>query len=196
MRIETLSPRHGTAWSELFAACASPCHCRYWHFAGSKNDWLARCAHDPGENRLEQLASLSAGEDVARGLLALEGEVAVGFMKLAPRAAMRKLTRLPVYRAYDPTDPAGVYVIGCLLVRPGHRRRGVGRALVAAADEHVLAWGGRSIEAYPRTSAAPLHDEEAFMGPERVFLDAGYAVTAGEAPYCVYRKSLTRASIT
>jgi GNAT superfamily N-acetyltransferase len=190
MEVAALAPRHAAAWAELFEACSASCFCRYWHFAGAKNDWLARCAHDPEENRREQLASLEAEEPASRGLVALEGGLAVGWMKLVPRACLGKLTRLPVYRSLPLAEEEGVHVIGCILVRPSHRRRGVARALVLAADAHVLAWGGRVIEAYPRHAEAPLHDEEAWMGPEKVFLDCCYALAAGMVPYPVYRKTL------
>ncbi len=190
MEVAPLAAHHAAAWAELFEACSSSCFCRYWHFPGGKNDWLARCAQDPEENRREQLASLDAGDRSAQGLLALEDGVAIGWMKLVPREGLGKLTRLPVYRALPLSEDDGVYAIGCLLVRPGHRHRGVARALVLAADAQVLAWGGRAVEAYPRHSDAPLHDEEAWMGPEAVFLGCGYALAGGASPYPVYRKTL------
>lgn len=193
MEVVALTPRHGGAWAELFEASSVACFCRYWHFDGTKNEWLARCAHEARENLREHLASLEAGEPVAGGLLALEESVAVGWMKLVPRPSVAKLTKLPVYRSYPPRE--GAYVIGCLLVRPDRRRHGIGRALVLAADAHVLARGGLSIEAYPRHTEGPLHDEEAWMGPERVFLDCGYARVAGEGPYPIYRKALTNEAI-
>ena len=178
-------------------ACSSSCFCRYWHFTGGKNDWLARCAHAAGENRREHLASIDIDEPAARGLVAMEENgVAVGWMKLVPRACLGKLTSLPVYRTLPLGEGERAYVIGCTLVRPSHRRRGVARALVEAADPHVRAWGGKVIEAYPRHSEAPLHDEEAWMGPERIFRELGYEVVAGAAPYPVYRKSVNHEAIT
>jgi GNAT superfamily N-acetyltransferase len=190
IRVAALDASLAPAWSELFAACASSCFCRYWHFEGNKNEWLARCAHDATRNRDEQLACVAAMDPAARGLLAVEGDVAVGWMKLTPRASVGKLTRLPVYRSLALGESEGVYVIGCTLVRPDRRRAGVARELVRAADAHVRAWGGSAIEAYPRQADHPLHDEEAWMGPEKVYRDAGYTVVAGAAPYPVYRKSL------
>jgi GNAT superfamily N-acetyltransferase len=196
MEIVALAPCHVAAWAELFEACSSSCFCRYWHFTGGKNDWLARCAHAPGDNRSEHFASVDAAEPAARGLVAMEDGVAVGWMKLVPRACVAKLTSLPVYRGLPLGEAERAYVIGCMLVRPSHRHGGVARALVGTADEHVRAWGGKVIEAYPRHSEAPLHDEEAWMGPERIFRDCGYAVVAGAAPYPVYRKSVNHEAIT
>jgi GNAT superfamily N-acetyltransferase len=134
---------------------------------------------------------VQAGAPEARGLLALEGDddaAAVGWMKLAPRARLPKLRRQGAYRALDLGDDEGVWSIGCLLVRPDRRRRGVARALVEAAPEHVRAWGGRTVEAYPHRVAHALHDEEAWMGPEGLFVTLAWQAVHDVAPYPVYRK--------
>jgi GNAT superfamily N-acetyltransferase len=191
MQIVALRPELTSLWSELFEACSSSCFCRYWHFEGKKNDWLARAAHGADTNREEQLDAVRRRDPESRGLLAVEGQKALGWMKLAPRSGVGKLTQLPVYRNLPLGEANGVYVIACLLVRPEHRRRGVARSLVVAAEEHVRAWGGRAIEAYPRHDEAPLHDEELWMGPEALFRESGYAFALGALPYPVYRKELT-----
>jgi hypothetical protein len=56
--------------------------------------------------------------------------------------------------------------------------------------------GVHTLEAYPHHALHPLHDEEAFMGPEALFLECGYSRVLprgdeGEsAPYPVLRKRL------
>jgi len=195
VRVAPLSPGVAGAWSALFEACGCACHCRYWHFEGGKNDWLARCFEQPERNRDEQLALLAAGATEARGLVAMEGDLAIGWMKLAPRDALPKLLRLGPYRALDLGEAGGVHVIGCLLVRPDRRRRGVARALVEAADAQVLAWGGRAIEAFPHRASHDLRDEEAWMGPEGLFRSLGYEAVHGDGPYPVLRKVLGRGRV-
>ena len=189
IEVEAFSPAHVDRFARLFEAASSPCYCRYWHFTGVKNDWLDRCAHRPEENLDEQAQAVRAGDDSARGLVAIdrssEGAV-VGWMKLAPLEAVPKLTRLPVYRAL-PSEP-GSWAIGCFLIDPRHRREGIARALLRAAEEHVAAWGGRVLLGYPRRSSEPLHDEEAWQGPERLFVELGYAPIHDVPPYPVYRK--------
>jgi GNAT superfamily N-acetyltransferase len=186
--IVPLEPSRARDWTALFDACGSSCFCRYWHFTGDKNAWLARCAHDAATNRDEQLALVGAGEDAARGLLAFEDDVCVGWMKLTPRSVLTKLRRLPVYKSLDLGPDEGAWSIGCMLVRESHRRRGVAKALIGAAPEFVREWGGRSVEAYPRHADAPLHDEEAWMGPERAFVESGFEPVAGDEPYRVFRR--------
>jgi GNAT superfamily N-acetyltransferase len=111
-------------------------------------------------------------------------------MKLAPRARLTKLRRQGAYRALDLGDDEGIWSLGCLLVRPDRRRRGVARALVEAAPAHVRSLGGRAVEAYPHRVSHALHDEEAWMGPERVFVALGWQPTHDVAPYPVYRKAV------
>ena len=186
--VERFEAKHLPGFAALFEASSSPCFCRYWHFTGTKNEWLDRCAHRPEENLAEQSAALTAGDASASGLVALEDGAVVGWMKVAPREAMPKLTGLPVYRGL-PFEP-GTWSIGCFVVHPASRRQGVARALVAAAVAHVPAWGGRFLEGHPRRSEAPLYDEEAWQGPERVFLELGFTAVHDHGPYPVYRKVL------
>lgn len=184
-----------SAFEALFEAAASPCACRYWHFEGNKNAWLDRCAHDRGANFAEQRAALEAGHPSAEGLLARDAaagpeEAALGWMKLTARAALPKMRSLPVYRGLDLGPEDTTWAVGCFLVHPAARGRGVARALLGAAEAHARSRGARAIEGYPRRSAEPIHDEEVWQGPERLFVEAGFTVVHDVAPYPVYRKVL------
>ncbi len=188
--VEPLAAKHLAGFAALFEAASSSCFCRYWHFTGTKNDWLDRCANRPEENLAEQADALARNDPSASGLVALEDGRVVGWMKLAPRASLPKLTSLPVYRQLV-AEP-GTWTIGCFVVDPAARRRGVARALVEAADALVAAWGGHAIEAHPRRSTEPLHDEEAWQGPEKLFVELGFQPIHDDGPYPVYRKVVAR----
>jgi GNAT superfamily N-acetyltransferase len=198
VKVVAWGAEHEAPFRALFVEAHVPCHCRYWHFVGTKNDWLARCATTPEDNLAEQLACARAGDLEARGLLALADDpaaAALGWMKLAPRAALPKLRALPAYRAaLGGGDDDGVYSIACFLVHPRNRRTGVARALLDAAPAFVRAWGGRALEAYPRRvpegAHTDLHDEEAWMGPESLFARAGFRLVAGEGAHPVLRYDL------
>jgi GNAT superfamily N-acetyltransferase len=197
IRVEPLSRSNAGAWGDLFVRAASPCFCRYWHFEGTKNDWLARCAAEPQENRAETERAIAADGDDLRGLVALEGDLAIGWMKITPRAVVPKLRRLPVYRSVELGDDAGVWSIGCFLVDPRARRRGVARALLEAAPAFVAERGGRILEAYPRhvheSTHGRLNDEEAMMGPEALFASCGFVAVNDArltAAYPVFRRVL------
>jgi hypothetical protein len=45
------------------------------------------------------------------------------------------------------------------------------------------------VEAYPHRVVHALRDEEAWMGPERLFVSLGWQVVHDLAPYPVYRKT-------
>jgi GNAT superfamily N-acetyltransferase len=124
---------------------------------------------------------LGAGDGTADGLVALDGDVVVGWMKLVRRGLVPKLRRLPVYRGRELGTDEETLSIGCLLVDPARRGEGIASRLVAAAAEvarAARARGIRRLEAYPRHVRAGqprLHDEEAWMGPERVYQRLGFA---------------------
>jgi ribosomal protein S18 acetylase RimI-like enzyme len=194
IRITDLTTSCATAWVELFESCGCPCFCRYWHFMGTKHEWLDRCAHEPERNRAEQLHQVACGDASAQGLVALDvaagmpgGERTVGWMKLAARGSVAKLRRLPVYRRVDLDDDEGIWSIACFLVHPEWRRRGVARALVVGAQQRLVALGGRALEAYPRRTSEPIHDEEAWMGPLALFESQGFVFRHADGPYPVLR---------
>ena len=188
--IAPLSPAHISAWGELFEAAASTCFCRYWHFEGDKNAWLARSAFEPEISRAEHAACVERGDDDGKGLVALEGALCVGWLKLTPRASVPKLRRLPVYKKLDLGEEAGAWSIGCLLVRPDRRGEGVSRALIAEAGAHARAWGATSLEAYPHVQDTRTSDEQMWRGTLSAYLAAGFVEVAGERPYPVLRLAL------
>jgi len=189
--VEALSPARLAAWAALFDASASPCFCRYWHFASDKNAWLARCAFEPEKNRAEQVESFERGDEGARGLVAMRGDACVGWMKLVPRSALPKLVRLGPYKSSLEASPSdGVYAIGCLLVAPGERRRGVADALILAAAEHARSWGARAIEAFPHVQEGRAADEQMWRGALGSYTRAGFVKVAGELPYPILRIDL------
>jgi GNAT superfamily N-acetyltransferase len=188
MSVQPLTEAHLPSLLALFEAASSSCFCRYWHFTGTKNEWLDRCANRPEENAAELAAAVRAGDPSARGLVALENGAVVGWMKLTARSQVPKLRSLPVYRSLDLGDEASTFSVGCFLVHPDRRGQGVARALSEAAPGFARAWGARAVEAYPRRSSEPLHPEEAWQGPERVFAETGFEAVVDVAPYPVYRR--------
>jgi GNAT superfamily N-acetyltransferase len=190
MNITAFDPGAAAAYSELFGACGSACFCRWWHFQGTANDWLARCIQEPERNRNEQLALNRDEHPEAQGLLAFEGPRAIGWMKLAPRTTLRKLLRQGAYRGLYLGPDDAIWSIGCLLVHPEYRKNGVARAMVSASGDFVRRWGGQAVEAYPRHSGDWTYDEHAWMGTEKLFASSGFTRIAGGPAYPVMRKSV------
>jgi GNAT superfamily N-acetyltransferase len=176
----------------LFRATGSPCFCRFWHFDGTNNAWLQRCAEEPERNRDELVTALRAGGDEARGVVALEDGELVGWTKVAPAVGVPKLYARKLYKSLPcfEGDRAGVYVIGCLLVDPRFRRRGVATSLVEGAVRAAEAWGARALEAFPRRPKEPVADEELWTGPVSAFTTNGFVVVNEFEPYPVLRREL------
>ena len=180
--------------AELFRATGSPCFCRFWHFGGTNNEWLDRCANAPGDNERELRDALTRGEDEARGVIARRrGERAVvGWMKVAPAPAMKKAYDRRLYRGLPcfAGDRTGVFAIGCLLVHPEHRKRALSEALVRGAIMLAPAWGARALEAFPRRPREPVRDEELWTGPMSAFERNGFVEVHTFDPYPVLRRDV------
>jgi GNAT superfamily N-acetyltransferase len=184
-------PEHADALSALFDRSDVACHCRYWHFAGNTNAWLARCAHERDTNRREMTSALVAGSDEMSGIVALEQARAVGWLKLAPATQVPKIYAQRLYRNLPcfggPRE--GIATVGCLLVEPASRRRGVATALVKGAVKVARERGARAIEAFPRR-AEGLREEEMWTGPFETYLREGFEVVHDFGPYPVLRLEL------
>jgi GNAT superfamily N-acetyltransferase len=195
MKVELASSAHREGLLELMQTASSGCYCRFWHFRGIDLDWQERCNLRPADNRAELEAALAAGAPEARGVVAVEGDRLLGWLKLCPADAMPKLLERRVYRSLPALrgDRSGVWLVGCLLVHADARRRGVARALVAGAVEAARALGARAVEAVPRRSTEPLRDDELWLGPPSVFERAGFVRVDGPDPYPLLRLELADA---
>lgn len=107
------------------------------------------------------------------GLLAFEGDKAVGWIAIAPRS---ELGRIEASRATPRIDNKDVWVIPCITVHKSARGRGVALALIQAAVEYAIEKGAPAIEAYPRAGAERIGDNNAYFGTEPLFHRAGFRV--------------------
>lgn len=193
-RVALVEARHAPLLLALFDAASSGCHCQFWHFEGDDNTWLARCAGG-SDNREAFGEAAREGREEARGLVALEGGEALGWLKLCPAPALTKLASRRVYRTLEhfaaPRDD--VLVVACMLVHPRARRRGVARDLLRGAIEAGKTLGAGAIEAFPRVAAHALRDDELLMGPRSLFDEHGFVPVAGPDPYPVMRLELRTA---
>jgi GNAT superfamily N-acetyltransferase len=105
-------------------------------------------------------------------VIAYLGEEPVGWCGLGPRAAM---PRLVGSRTIPQVDDAAPWSIGCFVVRPGYRRRGVARALLDGAVAYARASGAPCVEAYPIDPAgARVSASFGYVGFTSMFEAAGF----------------------
>jgi GNAT superfamily N-acetyltransferase len=114
------------------------------------------------------------------GLLAFDGDVAVGWCQLTPRAALPWLDRA---RLLQRVDDVAVWSVSCFYVRRGYRRRGVTAALIAAAVKAAKRAKAPALEAYPVDTRAPKSTSNLYTGTASTFARAGFKAVARRAPH-------------
>jgi GNAT superfamily N-acetyltransferase len=111
------------------------------------------------------------------GLLALEGDRAVGWCQLTPRDALPWLDRAWRLRRVDDVP---VWSISCFYIRKGYRKQGVTSALIAAALETAKKAGAPALEAYPLD--ADLTPSTSSTGYASTFARAGFKTVGRHTP--------------
>lgn len=116
---------------------ARRCFCMHWRRpdGGYGNDY---------DNR-DRFAAVIA-DDQPPGLLGYIGPEPVGWVQVGPRADFPTLQRSKLLK---PIDEVAVWAINCFVVKVGHRRKGVGRGLLAGAIAYAKHLGAAVLEAYP-----------------------------------------------
>ncbi len=143
-------------------------------FAGLGRDELAA-------RQQEQTGCGIPGSGTSSGLVAYLGDEPVGWCAVEPRPTYHGLLR-PTFRIHwegrdEDKEDDSVWAITCVFARAGYRKRGVARALAAAAVEHARAHGARAVEAYP-VVVKNVIDEELHVGTEAMYADAGMTVVS------------------
>ncbi|MCU1235000.1 MAG: family N-acetyltransferase [Candidatus Solibacter sp.] len=168
LKIKPLTADLWPALEDLFGtkgAC-NGCWCMYWRI-GSAYRKQPRQA-----NRAAFREIVKSGPPP--GLLAFDGDLAVGWCQLTPRDSLAWLDRS---RRLKRVDDLPVWSISCFYVRKGRRRQGVTSALIAAAVKAAKRAGAPALEAYPLD--ADLTPSASFTGYVSTFVRAGFQTVAG-----------------
>jgi GNAT superfamily N-acetyltransferase len=114
------------------------------------------------------------------GLVAFDGDRAVGWVSLGPRADFERIVRS---RVIPTIDERPVWSIVCFAVSSSARGQGVARALLDAAIDHARSRGAEALEAYPVRlgGADAINPDAAFTGTLPMFERAGFTVAADRA---------------
>jgi GNAT superfamily N-acetyltransferase len=171
LTIRPLTPDLWPAFEDLLDTTGpcSRCWCMYWRIGSAYRQ-------QPGEK------NKAAFREVVRrgpppGLLAFDGDVAVGWCQLTPREALPWLNK--EWRLKR-VDEAPVWSLSCLYVRKGYRRQGVTSALIAAALEAARRAKAPALEAYPFD--ADVSPSASGTGYASTFARAGFKVVARRIP--------------
>ncbi|HTJ39660.1 MAG TPA: GNAT family N-acetyltransferase [Dactylosporangium sp.] len=171
-------PANEASWDDLcaiFGERGEPFRCRCQYFKIPSAEWDATPVSERAERLREQTRAPSTS-----GLVAyLDGEPA-GWCAVEPRTAYPRLrtARVPwAGRDEDRADP-GVWAVACFVTRTGFRRRGVSRALAAAAVDFARRRGATALEGYPIVKEPGQEFAwigELYVGTHTAFADAGFA---------------------
>jgi hypothetical protein len=171
LTISPLTPERWAALEDLFgkAGASNGCWCMYWRIGPRYRD-------RPREDNKHDLRQLAASGQPP-GLLAVSGDIAVGWCELAPRTALGWLARTRYLQAVDDLP---VWSVPCFYVRRTHRD--VMGALIEAAVPVAAAAGAPALEAYPVDTARPAHTGNLFPGVASAFAQHGFQVVARRRP--------------
>jgi GNAT superfamily N-acetyltransferase len=140
-----LTPDRLPDLAELFGQGGDPkwCWCAYYRVRG-----MDFSAGGSGRHRavLEKATAADAAEGRAPGLVAYDGDVAVGWVSVGPREDYERLAHS---RVLAPVDDTPVWSIVCFVVGRQSRGQGVANALLDAAIGYARDHGATTVEAYP-----------------------------------------------
>lgn len=100
----------------------------------------------------------------------------VGWCNIGPRADIPRLAGSKLIR---PIDDVPVWSIVCVVVRTGHRRKGVVAPLLEGAVAYAADRGAPAVEAYPVDPDGRMDTTMAFVGTRSMFAKAGFEVVGG-----------------
>jgi GNAT superfamily N-acetyltransferase len=171
LTILSLTPDLWPALEDLFGekgACGG-CWCMYWRIG------QAYRRNSPKANKAAFKRVVEEGPPP--GLIAFEGDLAIGWCQLTPREALPWLDRTWQIK---PADDVPVWSISCFYIRKGYRRRGVTSALISAGREAARAAGAVTLEAYPLD--ATLSPSSTGTGYVSTFERAGFKIIGHRTP--------------
>jgi GNAT superfamily N-acetyltransferase len=139
---------------------------------------------DAGNRRAFE--AMAAESELPVGLLAYDHGEPVGWLACGPRSryAVATSTRSKIMRARRPEEDDSVWLVPCLFVRVGHRRKGITYALLEAAIQLARSSGAVAVEGWPR-SGDDRRQSDLYLGREKLFAALGFT--------CIDRPSAQRA---
>ncbi len=170
LTFEPLSRKNWDKFVELFGergACAG-CWCMYYRL--SKPDFKKGQAENLNKNRMKKV--VWSGKPT--GLIAFSGGRPVGWLALAPREDLVKLTKS---RVHKPIDDKPVWSIPCFFIDKAFRRKGLSVAMLKGAIAYAKKKGIKILEAYPVIpTKKQLPDAFLWVGLYKSFEMAGFEV--------------------
>jgi len=173
LKIRPLTRDLWPALEDLFGkgGASNGCWCMYWRIGPEYHK-------RPREKNKAALRRL-VKRGPPPGLLAFDGDRAVGWCQLTPRDALPWLDRA---RLLQRVDEVPVWSLSCFYVRRDYRKQGVMAALIAAAVKVAKRATAPALEAYPVDTDAPKSTSNLYTGTASAFARAGFKTVACREP--------------
>jgi GNAT superfamily N-acetyltransferase len=173
LTIRPLTPELWPALEDLFgqAGASNGCWCMYWRLGPEYH----RRPREKNKAALKRIAKRGPPP----GLLAFDGDTAVGWCQLTRRDDLAWLNKTNMLRR---VDDAPVWSLSCFYIRRGYRKQGVMSALIVAAVQAAKHAGAPALEAYPVDTAVPKSTRNTFTGTASAFKRAGFKTVASRVP--------------
>lgn len=170
--VTSVVPATPERWPDLelvFGTRGDPswCFCQFFLTTGT--------GYEESAERNRQALCAQVSHQPSPGLLAYRGPEPVGWVQVGPRASYPRITS---NRLTAGLDSEGVWRCTCFVVRVGHRRQGVARALLAGAIGFAREQKAEVLEAHPVDVAARggrVPSANLYHGTLTMFTDAGFA---------------------
>jgi GNAT superfamily N-acetyltransferase len=176
LSIVPLTPDRLPDLAALFEQGGDPkwCWCAYFRVRSFDFSKGSKQKH---RSVLEAAATDGVREDRAPGLVAYDGDEAVGWISIGPREDYERLEHSRVLTLVDDTP---VWSIVCFVVGRRSRGRGVARALLAAGIAFARDHGASMLEAYPVEipDGERIPSANVYRGTLSMFEAAGFTVAA------------------
>jgi GNAT superfamily N-acetyltransferase len=193
--IRPLTPARLPDLAALFEQGGDPkwCWCAYFRIRGFDFSKGGKTRH---RRAMEAATHEAAREDRAPGLVAYEGDEAVGWISIGPREDYERLAYSTVLQ---PIDDKPVWSIVCFVVGRQSRGRGVANALLDAGIDYAREHGATMLEAYPVEvgQGKRIDSGSVYRGTVSMFERAGFKVvdrrpTPGGPPRPIVRRAIRR----
>jgi GNAT superfamily N-acetyltransferase len=171
LNYQPLIPERWQDFESLFGvrgACDG-CWCMWWRILKKEFD------AQKGEGNRQAMHQLVQSGKIP-GILAYQGDQAIGWCSVAPRP---EFPRLKGSKILAPVDDQPVWSIVCLFIAKEFRRKGVSVFLLKSAIDYVRQQGGRIVEGYAvEPKQGKTADAFAFPGLASAYHQAGFAEVA------------------
>lgn len=165
MRVE-VHPATADRWDDVTVALrGQACWCLYYRLSAGEY-------RQTGVEARPELLRERLNRSPAPGMVAYADDAPVGWCGFGPRAEFERLRRSRTIMAIDDRP---VWSVVCFLVRPGFRRKGLARALLAGAVEYARAKRAAGLEGYPvDPGGRRVNTTFAYVGTTGLFEAAGF----------------------